>query len=244
MLIKLLKLFGFDMPAKINALTADLERRLEAASAQIANVAWEGAVILALSALAVISGVMAGLVGLIALYRWMAEAFGPYVALGGLALVLVAAALALALAAVIKWRSSLRDGIKLPRLFDDSTSEGGYPGPMISGAEEAGERIDSQSAAVLNAAPLAAPTLSARDLAEPLAFVLSKVIMDPGMENSMVGPLIETLGLNARETADATIDRAANVVRHGDRAQLVIILTGAAFVGWLLTRHPAALKGN
>jgi hypothetical protein len=36
---------------------------------------------------------------------------------------------------------------------------------------------------------------------------------------------------------DEAIGRAANVIRHDDRANLVVVLTGAALIGWLLSHH-------
>jgi hypothetical protein len=41
----------------------------------------------------------------------------------------------------------------------------------------------------------------------------------------------------ARGTADEAVERAANLVRYGDRSQLLILLGGAAFAGGLLARQ-------
>jgi DNA-binding MurR/RpiR family transcriptional regulator len=59
----------------------------------------------------------------------------------------------------------------------------------------------------------------------------------PSIGNPVVDELIGSLRTTAHGTADEAIGRAANVIRHGNRTNLVIVLTGAAFVGWLLTRH-------
>ena len=53
----------------------------------------------------------------------------------------------------------------------------------------------------------------------------------------MLDELVENLGAAARGTADEAVARAANLVRYGDRQQLLVLLGGAAFVGWLLARQ-------
>jgi hypothetical protein len=79
---------------------------------------------------------------------------------------------------------------------------------------------------------------SATDLVEPLAFLLSKVVKYPSVGNPVIDELIGHLRSTAHGTTDEAISRrAANVIRHGDRANLVVVLTGAALIGWLLSHH-------
>jgi len=52
MLFKILKLFGLDVPARIEAVKASLERRVEQATDHVKQVAQEAVVIAALSAVA------------------------------------------------------------------------------------------------------------------------------------------------------------------------------------------------
>jgi hypothetical protein len=54
---------------------------------------------------------------------------------------------------------------------------------------------------------------SARDLVEPMAFFLSKVMKYPRAENPMVDELVGNLRETARGTADEAIARAADVIR-------------------------------
>ena len=72
---------------------------------------------------------------------------------------------------------------------------------------------------------------------EPLAFFLPKVVKYPSIGNPVVEELIGTLRATAHGTADEAIDRAADVIRYGDRTNLVVVLVGAALGGWLLTKH-------
>jgi uncharacterized protein (DUF697 family) len=78
MLFKILKLFGLDVPAKIDAVKASLELRLDQATHHVKEVVQEAAVIAALSVIAAITSAMTVAVGLIALYRWTADAYGVY----------------------------------------------------------------------------------------------------------------------------------------------------------------------
>jgi hypothetical protein len=91
MLFKILKLFGLDVPAKIEAVKADLERRVEQATDHVKRVAQEAAIIAAFSAVASITAAMAVAGGIIALYRWTAEAYGAYAGLAVVGTILVVA---------------------------------------------------------------------------------------------------------------------------------------------------------
>jgi hypothetical protein len=61
---KILKLFGLDVPAKIEAVEASLELHLDQATHHVKEVAQEAAAVAALSAIAVITSAMAVGVGL------------------------------------------------------------------------------------------------------------------------------------------------------------------------------------
>jgi len=102
MLFKILKLFGLDVPAKIEAVKASLERRIEQAMDHVNQVAQEAAVIAALSAVAIVTAFMAVGVGLVALYFWTADAYGMYAGLGVVGAILVVVTVALAVAAANK----------------------------------------------------------------------------------------------------------------------------------------------
>ena len=80
--IQVLKLFGLDLPTKMEAAKSGLEQRIERATKQIKQVAQETVILAVLSVLAVITSAMAVAVGLIALYRWTADAYGEFAGLG------------------------------------------------------------------------------------------------------------------------------------------------------------------
>jgi hypothetical protein len=71
MVFKTLKLFGLVIPAEMEAVKASLELRVEPEADHVKQVAQEAA---ALSAIASITAVMAVGIGLIAHFRWTADA--------------------------------------------------------------------------------------------------------------------------------------------------------------------------
>jgi hypothetical protein len=234
MLFRILKLFGLDIPAKIEAAKASLELRVEQATEHVKQVAQEAAIVGALSAFATITATMAAGVGLIALYRWTTDAYGPYAGLGVVGVILVAATVTLATAAAIKAKSLAPNGIRLARYAAGSVGVTADPGVGMS---RDAPPADAWASETPTKASPAASIASANDLAEPLAFLLSRVVKYPSVGNPIVDELILNLRATAHGTADEAIDRATNVIRHGDRANLVVVLTGAAFIGWLLTHH-------
>jgi hypothetical protein len=249
MLFKILKLFGLDVPAKIEAVKASLERRVEQATDHVKQLALEAAVIAALSAVAIVTAVMAVGVGLIALYFWTANAYGMYAGLGVVGGILVVVTVALAAAAAVEARSMASNGTT-PERTTAATAAPAYDPNLIENAAEAAATqmhsvvIAPASDAVAPAPPAfapaarpAAPFSSARDLVEPLAYLLPKVVKFPTIGDPAVDELIGNLAATARSTADEAVNRAANVIRQGNRANLIVVLTGAAMVGWILAHH-------
>jgi hypothetical protein len=82
MLFKLLKWFGLDIPAKVAAAKSALEQRAEEVADYAKEATQTAAAIAVLSVFAGISGAMALGVGLLEVYRVVAESFGVNTALG------------------------------------------------------------------------------------------------------------------------------------------------------------------
>jgi hypothetical protein len=185
------------------------------------------ALVAVLSAVAAVLLTVAAGVGVSALYRMIAENYGVYAGLGIVAGLLIAAALALLLAARAR-AQTLSD----LRIFSRSSS------PTLSPAQET---LASQAAPVL--APTsprafgAEPNESAGDLFEPLAFAFAKYVRFPKLGNPILDQFVGSLRASAQGTADDVVRRTANLIRHGDRAQLLAMIGSAAFVGWLLARQ-------
>ena len=95
MLFEILKALGLDIPAKIDALKANFDQRVEQTTAQVSKVAQQAAVLAALYTLAAVAALLAIGVGLVALYLRVAEAYGVYAGLGVVCAILLAVAVTL-----------------------------------------------------------------------------------------------------------------------------------------------------
>ena len=228
MLFKILKLFGLDVPAKVAGAKLVIEQRVEEVTDYAKQVTQTAAVIAALSAVAGVLVAMAVGVGLFALYRAVAESYGVNAGLGVIAGILIAAALILFLVARTKGQSLSNRHIFKP-LGPPATTAAPAPAPAVA--------APSLAHAPLPASFSGAPADSAGDLIEPLAFLLGKYVKYPALGHPVLDEIVGNLRMTARGTADEAVERAANLVRYGDRSQLLILLGGAAFAGWLLTRQ-------
>jgi hypothetical protein len=226
MLFKILKLFGLDVPARVAVAKSVIEQRAEEVAQYAGHTVQTAAVIAALSALAGVLGALAVGVGLYALYRLDADSYGVYAGLGVVGGVLVAATLILFLIARAKGQSlSNRRIFKPLRPFAPAASS---PAPSVTAAGPV---------PVLSHASGEARPEPARDLLEPLAFLLAKYVKYPALGHPVLDELVGDLRATARGAADEAAERAANLVRHGDRSQLLVLLGGAVVVGWLLARQ-------
>jgi hypothetical protein len=220
MLFNILKLFGLDVPAKVAEAKSVIEQRAEEVAQYAGQAMQTAAVMAALSALAGVLGAMAVGVGLYALYRVDADSYGVYAGLGVVGGVLVAAALILFLIARAKGQSlSHRRLFKPLRSAEPTAASGPAPGVLPV-------PVQVPSTASLEARPL-----------EPLAFLFAKYVKIPTLGYPMLDEFVGHLGLTARGTVEEAVERAANLVRYGDRGQLFVLLGGAAVAGWLLARQ-------
>jgi hypothetical protein len=222
MLFKLLKLFGLDVRAEFAAVKGEIERRIDEAAGRARHTAIAAAIIGVLATLAGLFAIMAIGVGLFALYRLEDAAYGPNVALGILAAVLVAAVVILLGAAWMVGRS--------------------LSGPPQ--AEIAATTVPAAPQAVAAEAASPAPE-PAGDLVEPLTFLLGLLAKDRKFGHPAVDEFVATLQTPAGGKIDDAVGQALNLVRHGDRTQLAIILSAAMATGWLLARsRPEPPLGN
>jgi len=236
MLFNILKLFGLDVPAKIAAARASLEQRVEQATEHVKQVAQEAAMIAALSAVATLTAAMAAGVGLVALYMWIAYGYGAFAGLGAVGAILVVVTAILAAVAATKAKSLSTNRMKLPTY--GAAMAGVTSSPALSVNESAAAAADpvfgvSSWEPVIAPAPAAT---SARDLIGPLA-LLSRFVKYPSVGNPLVDELLGNLRIPAHGATEEAIDHAADVIRHGDRTNLVVVLTGAACLGWLLSHN-------
>jgi hypothetical protein len=222
MLFKILKLFGLEVRAEISAVKGQIEQRVDDMADRARHAALSAAVIIVLSTFAGLFCTMAIGVGVLALYRTEAEAYGVDVSLAVIAAVLVAVALILLIVALMmgKSLSTGRAAKVVAEVARAAAAPAATPAPVPSPAAFAGDRADS-----------------AGDLIEPLALLLAKHVNFPALGHPLLDELVGNLRASARGTVHEAVERAANLVRYGDRSQLLILLGGAAVVGWLLARQ-------
>jgi hypothetical protein len=211
MLFNLLKLFGLDVRAEFAAVKGEIGRRIDETAGRARRTAIAAAVIAVLATLAGLFAVMAIGVGLFALYRLEEAAYGPNVALGILAAVLVVAILILLGAAWMVARS-------------------------LSGPAETKIAADPAGSSATPQAAAASPAPVSGDLVEPLTFLLGLLARDRKFGHPAVDEFVATLRTPAGGKIDDAVGQALNLVRHGDRTQLAIILGAAMATGWLLAR--------
>jgi hypothetical protein len=224
-MLNILKMLGFDVQAQINALKADLDQRAERTTSQISVVAQQAAVSGALYLLAFIALLFAVGVALIAIFWWVTNSYGVYAGLAAAFAIFVLAAVVLAMMAHARGKTLAEAAAKTPRAIFDPTSATSSLGvfrraPAVASPAEAVAAPGAQSAAV-------------SDLIEPLAALLSR----GGGGKPMAAELLGSFAGTEAGPAKTALDRAADVIRTGDRANLFTVLAGAAVVGWLLTRQ-------
>jgi hypothetical protein len=227
MLFNLLKLFGLDLATEIEAAKTKLEQRVERATNSVKHAAQDAAVLATLGVLAAATATMAFIVGLIALYRFTAQAYGDYAGLGADAAILIVMTVVfvtIILARIQKPSSpSLTRAASSPRAWSAGAAE-------LPVAVPKAEQADQY---VVPSRPPAAP----RDLIDPLALILSEVIEVPTLGNPVVDELVGKIRTTAHGTADEAVYRAADVIRNGRPADLLLVLTGTAALAWLITRN-------
>jgi hypothetical protein len=229
MLFNILKLFGLDVTAKIAVAKSELEQRVEEVTSYAKQVTHTAALVAALFAAAAFLLTMAAGLGLFALYRIVVEHYGIYAGLGIVAGLLIAAALVLLLTA----RTEAQRFSNL-RVFSKSSSGSFTSSP----AQEALATETAPIIALPSPGALAAEAKeSANDLFGPLAFVFAKYLRFPVLGNPVLDQILGSLRASAEGTADDAVRRATNLIRHGGRTQLLAMIGGAAFVGWLLARQ-------
>jgi hypothetical protein len=243
MMLKILKLFGIDVPAKMAELQANLEQRVELATDRVRQAAQTAAVMAALFVLAGLAALSAFGVGLIALYRWVMLNYGQFHGLAAVGGILVLIAVVLAAGAMLEARSWSGEGAA------EDEGKRRKRADFLKRAElqARSDRLAAQAAATaaldrpapwpaIAPAPALAPA-SAGDLVEPLSLMLSNLMKFPTTGKPVLDELLLQLRGSAQPVADEAVECVARTVRYGDRTNVIAVLGSAVFFGWLLARH-------
>ena len=223
MLFEVLKRFGLDVRGEIAAVKGQIEQRIDDIADHAKHIALSTAVIIALSIFAGLFCTMAIGVGLIMLYRAEAATYGGDTALAVIGAVLVAAAVILLIVAFMVGRSLSR------KRASSAPDDAAKSTPVVRAQAASGSQPPSEVVAPL-------PVKSADDLTEPLTFPLALFNKNPKLAHPILDEIIGVLRTPAGGKADEAVEQALNLLRNGDRTQLLVLLGGAALAGWLLAR--------
>jgi len=194
MLFKILKLFGLDVPAKVDAAKALIEERAGEVADRAKHMALSAALIVALSAFAGLFLTMAIGVGLLALYHTEEAAFGMNVALGIVATVLVVATLILLTVALMLGKSL--SGKHAPELPNDVGTPAVAPVTPLARVPPPAV-LESESA------------VSAGDFIEPVAALLARYVKFPVLGHPVLNEIVGRLRVTAHGTTEEAVERAA-----------------------------------
>ena len=221
MLFEVLKRFGLDVRGEIAAVKGQIEQRIDDIADHAKHIALSTAVIIALSIFAGLFCTMAIGVGLIMLYRAEAATYGEDTALAIVGAVLVAAALILLFVALMVGRSLSRK--RASSAPDD--------------AAKSTPAARAQAASGSQPATASLPVESAGNLTEPLTFPLALFAKNPKLRHPILDEFAGILRTPAGGKADEAVEQALNLLRNGDRTQLLVLLGAAGLAGWLLARN-------
>lgn len=217
-----------------------LELRFDCATQIVRQSAFEVVIVASLSALAALAFVAAAAVSLIALYWWTTELAGAYMGLGVIGIVLIGAAVAFGVTAYL--RSNALRHTNATLRSDAET------GVMAGDARNPRDPHQASGSIVLPTSEPSVdpPAISANGgqrssiggVIEPLAALLMSEILDaPKADGARSEDSVSNRIPTWDNAAQDAMNGAVDVIREGDRAQLIIVMAGAVFLGWLLGRE-------
>jgi hypothetical protein len=74
----------------------------------------------------------------------------------------------------------------------------------------------------------------AEDLVEPFAVLLDGYLRVPETGYPKLDDLLRQAAGRARGTTNEAVERGADLIRHGDRATMLSVLSAGVLFGWLL----------
>lgn len=220
MLQALWRLSGLDR--QLTLLKATVERKATEATNQVKAAAIRFVLALGFIVAALAFVFMAIVTGLIALYTWLETIYGPLPALGILAGVLIGVALIFVITALVVGR-----GRAQPETVSETVSE-----PIAAAPQERPPAL----APGVAAAGIAAPPTDGAELIEALLVLIKRFATRPRTGTPLLDDVIAQVTPVAEGAADDVVNRAANLVRSGDRSTMIAVLGASAMLGWLLVK--------
>lgn len=229
MVLRLLGPLGREVEARIDGLTGKIERRIQRATDEAKQAAGAAAITAALAAFAGLTAIIALGVGLFALYRWVAATYGEFEGYGVVVGTLIIVTIILVVTIVVRSKSS--------RPWEVPT---GQPAAATAAWEHANAepRAEQAATAKFSTPPPAAtpPPPGVSDIAEVLTHILAGIIKIPETGNEVLDEIARNVRVRAQSGGQEALDSAVNVVREGERINLIAVLSGFVVFGWLLSR--------
>jgi hypothetical protein len=238
-MLRILKLLGLDIPARIAAVRADLESRADFAIVRLTRAARTVGILILLAVLAAMAGTAAVGVGLTALYSWIALEYGEfygYAAVGG---VLIFIAAVLGVIGFVEANSLSFDSLATPDEISAAPIDAStYEAPD----DPSSERRSASAIAEGAAGPPPSRRAAWPEDASP-SQALPGLMSLPVTGNPLIDGVIDGLRTPASRAVDDVVGLAAETIRRGEREQLLMTLGMAIFAGWLVekmrSRHVA-----
>jgi hypothetical protein len=231
---KFLALFGFDLHRQVQLVKDRAEDFARQTTNEITKRIRDLGLTIAFAAAGGVFGIVSLVIGLMALYRWVATLYGGfagYAVIGGITTVLSAAMLVVA-----SKRSATADEPVSGEMVDPARVE-------VEGALEppADPPISAnpQPQPLPSVASLGVPL--ALDLRRPLSGALQDFLSTPPITGTPIDAVIRRALNEAHAASPQAVEMAADLLRVGPRSALVGVLAGAALVGWCLGRSGSSV---
>lgn len=222
MLQALWRLSGLDQ--QLVLLKATVERKATEATNQVKAAAIRIVLALCLIVAALAFVFLALITGLIALYTWLETMYGPLPALGILAGVLIGVALIFIITALVVGRSKSR------------SEPEPLPDPVAATPPEAAASSAPGLAAAGYVPPPPSSEEAAANLVEPFILLVKRFANRPQTGSPVLDEVITRVTPTAETATDDIVDRAARLVRTGNRGTMIAVLGASAVLGWLLVK--------
>ena len=237
MLAKFLALFGFDLHRQMELVKDRAEDFARQTTTEITNRIRDLGLTMAFAATGAVFGLVTLVIGLMALYSWVAATYGPfagYGVIGGMSALLTAAMLIVA---------SRRGAASSPDSAVSSPGAGSVR-PEVEATQE--PLADSPRTTVSEPQPVRPDVLPAiplaLDLRGPLSGALQDFLAKPPTTGTPIDAVIRRAMNEAHAASPQAVDMAADLLRTGPRSALVGVLAGFALVGWFLARNGGFLQ--
>lgn len=240
MLEQALRLIGIDLQAHIAELKARVEAYKEASVAELkAHVVALG-VTAGMVAAGAVFAFMTLVVGLVALYFYLADHYGQFVALGGVAATTAFLAIVFFAVGLSRGKSETARQIEAIRAQEASRRDALVAQAAASAAATripGSSDTDTPSSSLSDAGAWAKPLFADHQFHKPLSTVFSTFFSAPLSRNATIDKVARQMTSKLADKSEETVAVAAHVMRTGPKSAFYSVLAASALVGFMLTRQ-------